>query len=61
MRGAHELIQAPRPRAVWGMNPFGGARDPVWETVDARLFLRQGQEGGLYQAALPRRLRAATR
>ncbi|MFE2426957.1 aldo/keto reductase [Streptomyces sp. NPDC059373] len=29
--------------ALWGMSPFGGsARDPVWDRIDPRVFLRDG-------------------
>lgn len=36
----------------WGMSPFGGnASDRVWNSVDARIFLRAGQEFARTQAA----------
>lgn len=32
--------------AVWGMSPFGGSlNEPVWDRVDARLFLKENPEG----------------
>ncbi|MCC9312463.1 aldo/keto reductase [Kitasatospora sp. RB6PN24] len=35
------LVTGWRPAAVWGMSPFGGSPiAPVWEKVDARVFLR---------------------
>lgn len=46
------LIQSLRPRAVWGMSPFGGApRDPIWTAIDARQFLREGRHLDSHQAA----------
>ncbi|MCT2589806.1 aldo/keto reductase [Streptomyces sp. N2-109] len=39
---ADELTARWRPSAVWGMSPFGGnAEDPVWKTVDPRMFLQE--------------------
>lgn len=38
---AEALATLWRPKAVWGMSPFGGdVRDPVWEKFDPRLFLQ---------------------
>lgn len=39
--------------SMWGMSPFGGdARDPVWDMLDPRIFLRhQGSSLSRPQAA----------
>ncbi|MFJ4962669.1 aldo/keto reductase [Streptomyces sp. NPDC088729] len=38
--------------SVWGMSPFGGnAGDPVWDRVDPRMFLRNGDGFSRTQAA----------
>ncbi|WP_340378710.1 aldo/keto reductase [Streptomyces sp. SS7] len=37
---------------LWGMSPFGGSTDaPVWERVDPRVFLRDGDKASRVQAA----------
>lgn len=42
---ADTLADRWKPGAVWGMSPFGGdTDDPVWDTVDPRLFLRSPSE-----------------
>lgn len=42
---AEALAARWKPGAVWGMSPFGGdSGDPVWDTVDPRLFLRRPDE-----------------
>lgn len=39
--------------ARWGMSPFGGdTRDPVWQAVNPRMLLRDGQDCTRPQAAL---------
>nr|WSX78338.1 aldo/keto reductase [Streptomyces sp. NBC_00899] len=42
---AEALTTAWSPKAVWGMSPFGGdVENPVWDTVDPRIFLRGPSE-----------------
>ncbi|MFF9058496.1 aldo/keto reductase [Streptomyces sp. NPDC014882] len=37
---------------IWGMSPFGGSTsDPLWEKVDPRIFLRDGEVLSHVQAA----------
>lgn len=50
---AEDLVAVLRPERVWGMAPFGGdSADPIWSSIDTRLFLAPSQQASRLQAAL---------
>lgn len=52
LEAADLLAKRWRPSAIWGMSPFGGSTaEPVWETFDPRIFLRDTQQCTSVQAA----------
>lgn len=52
LEAADALTHAVRPRERWGMASFGhNANDPVWNGVDASVFLAPGQTAPMIHAA----------
>jgi pyridoxine 4-dehydrogenase len=52
LEAGEHLAALLNPVQIWGMSPFGGdTSDPVWKSIDSRLFLAADQPCSRWQAA----------